>query len=279
MGSSGTPALEAYCRMLYRTRAVAFLGLIACSSAVKPNGATRDEPKAAPTESTGEAFFDPTHLLAISVSMPEEEWRALRTKGRDASTLATECKQPAAKIYPFYRGEVTIDGVALKAVDVRKKGFLGSLSVLQPSLKLRLDSNVAGQNFRGVKKLTLNNNRQDAALMRTCLTYKVFRDAKIPAPRCNFAKVTVNGAELGIYSNVEPIKKPFLRRHFGDDSGTLFEGQIADFAPTYLGNFEQKTNKTSKLDREALEKLAQALETSEGNIALAVSPYLMSTNS
>ena len=50
------------------------------------------------------------------------------------------------------------------------------------------------------------------------------------SPRCNFAKVTVNGKYLGIYSNVESVKSPFLERAFGDSSGGLFEGTVVDWS-------------------------------------------------
>ncbi len=40
------------------------------------------------------------------------------------------------------------------------------------------------------------------------MAYKLFNDAGVQAPRCSFAKVTVNGEYLGLYSNVESIGKP-----------------------------------------------------------------------
>ncbi len=215
-----------------------FLALFVCTPSQR-KAETSSGPKPAPAPSDDDAAFDPDHVIDVSITMADDDWLALRTKGRDASTLATECRQPAAKIYPYYNARMSVDGVALSDVEVRKKGFLGSLSVLRPSLKLRLAAVAKDQRYRGVKRMTLNNNRQDAALMRKCLAYKVFRDAGHPAPRCNHARVTVNGNKLGIYSNVEPIKNPFLRRHFGDDGGTLFEGNL----PTLKQRFLETSNR------------------------------------
>jgi len=219
------------------------------------------------------ALYDPNRVLSIEIALPAEDWDALRTTGRDASTTATECRGVGKKIYSYYRARVTIDGTTLDGVGVRKKGYLGTLSVIRPSLKLELDAFAEGQRYRGVRRLTLNNNKQDPALMRTCLVYRVFRDAGIPAPRCNFARVSVNGTPLGIYSNVEPIKKPFLRRHFGDDGGTLYEGQLADFAPNWSVNFERKTNKKEGEGGE-IAAVEQALSKPDDQLVAAISALI-----
>ena len=83
--------------------------------------------------------------------------------------------------------------------------------------------------------------------MNTCLVYKVFQDAGYPAPRCNYAKVTVNGEYLGVYIHVDSVKKPLLERLFGDDDGNLYEGQLSDFNETFRNTFEKKTNKQEDL--------------------------------
>jgi hypothetical protein len=107
--------------------------------------------------------------------------------------------------------------------------------------------------------MTLNNNKQDGSLIRQCLVYRTFAAAGVPAPRCNFARVTVNGTPLGVYSHVEEIKKPFLRRHFVDDSGNLYEGQRSDFNDVLVATFEAKTNEASN-DRSDLAAIVAALD-------------------
>jgi hypothetical protein len=86
--------------------------------------------------------------------------------------------------------------------------------------------------------MTLNNANQDPAYVKQCLGYGIMADAGLPAPRCNFARVTltttgasgtvtqVNGQ---LYVNVESIKEPFLGRVFGDQTGRLYEGTLSDF--------------------------------------------------
>ena len=75
-------------------------------------------------------------------------------------------------------------------------------------------------------------------------------------------KVTVNDEYLGVYSHVESVRGPFIRKHFGDYSGELYEGTIADFYPKAVENIEAK-NKQSKKQRTQAKKLAQLLESQE----------------
>jgi len=80
--------------------------------------------------------------------------------------------------------------------------------------------------------------------MKQCMSYFLMSKAGIPASRCNYAVVSLNGERLGIYTVVEPIKKPFLRRHFSSDDGNLYEGTVADFRDevSWKVRLEKKTN-------------------------------------
>ncbi|MDP6946964.1 MAG: CotH kinase family protein, partial [Myxococcota bacterium] len=106
-----------------------------------------------------------------------------------------------------------------------------------------------------LKRLTVNNVRQDGSKLNTCLSYSVFAAAGIPAPRCTYALVTLNGAALGPYVLVEEYKNPFMRRHFADITGNLYEGTACDWRPEFFGGFEQETNvfeDPSKADLQAV---------------------------
>ena len=136
-----------------------------------------------------------------------------------------------------------MDGETHSNVGVRKKGFLGSQSDTKPSLKLRFDKYVDDRSLGGViERMTLNNSIQDASMVNTCLTYQIFAAAGSPSPRCNFATVTVNGKNLGLYVHAEEIKKLFLTRHFNNAEGNLYEGMVSDFTPDFRGTLEKKTN-------------------------------------
>ena len=77
---------------------------------------------------------------------------------------------------------MTVDGRLLPNVAVRKKGFFGSLSETRPSLKVKFDEYVGGQQLNSLDRLTLNNNLQDPSELKQCLTYFLMRKAGVPAP-------------------------------------------------------------------------------------------------
>ena len=187
-------------------------------------------------------------VLEVSIEIAPEDWDTLRHQTRTFEDLMAEIEkynlsQPFADIYDWFSATVTIDGETHTEVGVRKKGFLGSQSETKPSLKLRFDKYVDGQTLGGViERMTLNNSKQDPSMVNTCLAYQVFAAAGMPASRCNFATVTVNGENLGLFVHVEEIKKPMLARHFDSAEGNLYEGNISDFTPEYRGTIEKKTN-------------------------------------
>ena len=167
--------------------------------------------------------------------------------------------------YSRFKATVSVDGKILEDVLARKKGFLGSLSASRPSFKLNFDELRPGRRHYGLERMTLNNNLQDSSNTHTCMAYELFREAGVAAPRCNFARVSINGKDLGIYSHVESIKKAFIGRNFGNDTGNLYEAQIADFGENLKENFQLKTNREIN-DRSDLSAVVSALTATDENL-------------
>ena len=154
--------------------------------------------------------------------------------------------RPGPTPFSYFRGDVTVNGTKLSSVGIRKKGFIGSLDNVRPSLKIKLNHFDDGtRTLEGMDRLTLNNNRQDRSLASQYLSYHLFHQAGVPAPRCNLAVVTVNSENLGIYSHVEAVRTPFVDRHFGTTAGAVFEGTLTDFFADRLERFDNKGNKLS----------------------------------
>ncbi|MCH2591744.1 MAG: CotH kinase family protein [Pedosphaera sp.] len=204
--------------------------------------------------------FKVDRLLDVKVAMPAADWKKMRYEHHDLFGLITPRKpgKPRPNPYHYFKGNVTIGGKLFKNVGLRKKGLLGSVNAQRPSIKINFDKFGAEQEFEGVSLMTLNNNDTDASLVKQHLAYELFRKAGIPAPRCNFARVTVNGEYLGVYSHVESVRKDFLKRHFTKASGNLYEGQISDFTEKAAGTFDAKVN-AKKNDRNDLLKATKAL--------------------
>ena len=209
----------------------------------------------------GDTVYEPFRLLEVSIELEPDEWDELRHQKTNILELLAgdDClAEPFEKPYTWFDGTVTIDGEAYDRVGVRKKGLLGSVEPGRPSLKLRLDRNIEDQAFEEVTRFTLNNGRQDQSRFKTCMGYEILARAGVAAPRCSLAHVVVNGEDLGLYSNVEPIKPPLLARSFGDEGdGDVFEGTLSDFREDWVGSFENKTNG----DTAPLDQLTEAFET------------------
>lgn len=193
-------------------------------------------------------LFDPARVLAVDLQMAPSDWDALRAQTRTWESLfeRPDCTgSPWPNPFSYFPATVTIDGVLVEEVAVRKKGFIGSLSDTKPSLKIGFDIRDPATRHAGLEKMTLNNSVQDAAYVNQCIAYQVFERAGIVAPRCNFATVTVNGQPLGVYVHVESIETALLDHHFGGADGNLYEGTLSDFTDDWFGTLEKKSNQAA----------------------------------
>ena len=251
------------------------LALAACGGGGDDGGVTED---AAPSPDAAidagvdpsEALFPRDRLLDVRITMAPADWDALRNQQPGPPEMT--CRGGSGvDSYTYFHGTITIDGVTTADVGIRKKGNLGSLSTTRPGLKVKAAEYVAGQRIAGQKQLTLNNNKQDDTLISQCLGYGLFRAAGLPAPRCAFAHVTVNGVDLGVYSHVETIRDQFLARAFGDDSGRLYESG-GDFVAGGTGGFQPKDVATP--DCSDLDGVTAALATTDDQLAARVGAVL-----
>ena len=194
-----------------------------------------------------EVPYDDDHVLCVHVEMDASDYDDMRHQARDISVVYTNtnCDAPFLSPYTWFEADIVVDGNPVDTVGVRNKGFVGSISSQRPSLKIKTDKYVDNQELFSTERITLNNNNHEPTRIRTCLGYALFAAAGVPAPRCNWAVVEVNGTPLGVYAHVEPVKKRFLRRHFGNDDGDLYEATFTDVVEGWYGRFEAKTSETS----------------------------------
>ena len=214
-----------------------------------------------------EVYFDPEEVLQVAIEIDQEDWDTLRSEARSLlDILAGDClAEPVDDIFTWFSATVTVNGETLENVGVRKKGFLGSLSDIKPAMKVRFDKFEEDQLLGGVlKRLTLNNTIQDPSKLNTCMTYALYQSAGRPAPRCQYAKVEVNGEDMGIYVHIDAIKSSFLKRNFGTSDGNHYEGTLSDFREGWFGTMEKKTNEEEG-DWSDIEALSAALEPENPN--------------
>lgn len=222
-------------------------------------------------ELTLDDIFPTDRVLDVQITVADEDWETICHQSRDFISALHESRKfrPIEAPYTYVNASVTIDGIKFPQVGIRKKGFVGSQSTSRPSLKIKLDHIDKKDQIGGLDVLTFNNNLQDRSQVGQFMGYAMFNAAGIPAPRCAYAKVTVNGVSLGIYSHVEAIRKSFLRRAFGNDDGVLYEGPYVDFYPGWEWSLEYKRG-NEKRGRKKIKQLVKVLESDDENIEEAI---------
>ena len=193
-------------------------------------------------ELTMDDIFPTDRVLDIQITVSKQDWNKIRFQTRHFHEVLNESRQfaPVEHPYTYVDASVSIDGVEFPNVGIRKKGFIGSQSHTRPSLKIKLNHIDKKGGIEGLRNLTLNNNQQDAGQVSQFMGYALFNAIGSPAPRCAYAQVTVNGENLGIYSHVESMRNPLLKRAFGNDKGTVYEGTVVDFYKEWENSFEHK---------------------------------------
>jgi len=138
-------------------------------------------------------------------------------------------------------------GIRLENVAVRYKGNSSS----QPNQRhkrsylIKVNEYNKGTRFLGLRRVALDNGVQFGSLFCEPIVTGILRDLGVPASRCNYAKLFINGDYQGVYGNVERIDESFLELQFGSNKGALFKvhmpGPGANFA--YAGNHPEKYKK------------------------------------
>lgn len=158
----------------------------------------------------------------------------------------------------------TFDDTNWYQVGIRFKGNSSLQSAYQSgnkklSLKLDFDEfeddypNLKNQRFYGFKQLNLNNNYNDASLMREKVGADLFREFGLASANTNFCTIYIDYGSgpqyFGVYTLVEEVDNTVIRTQFADGSGNLYkpDGDAASFASgTYdESEFELKTNEDS----------------------------------
>ena len=107
-------------------------------------------------------FFGGDRLHQVRISLPTNEWAALRIEHPDfvAQMGPQRTNGRPARAYQNHRGTLEFDGVAIPDVAVRKKGFIGSVSRERPALNFDFARYVPGRSISGLRKLSAGNNQQ-----------------------------------------------------------------------------------------------------------------------
>ena len=153
-------------------------------------------------------------LSEINIEIEETEWNDLLKNAADKK---------------YHTCDITINGEKITNVGIRAKGG-SSLDDVKAmgnsdrfSFMVKFDKYTEGQNYKGLTKLSLNNNIGDATQMKDVIAYEMSRYIGLAAPLCNYAKISKNSEYFGCYLAVEPVDADFCKRNYGNLNGSLYK--------------------------------------------------------
>lgn len=111
---------------------------------------------------------------------------------------------------------------SISNIAIRIRGAT-SRDARKKSLKVSFNTFVAGREFYGVDKLNLNGEHNDPSIIRSKLSFDLFKDAQMTASRASHTAVYINGKYYGLYISVEHIDDEFLNKNFVNSNGNLWK--------------------------------------------------------
>lgn len=188
---------------------------------------------------SGEDLFAKPKVLRFKIDLPDSAQESLR-------------KEPKR----YVKATLHEAGRTYTDIGVRLKGS-GSFSNIsdKPSLSIKFDEFVKDQELRGRGRILLNDSHKDPIYLCEALGGEVFREAGVPAAKITFARVEMNGRDLGLYVVAEAANKDFLSQYFKKAKGNLYEGSKNDVSDKL-----EKDGGDSSTDQADLRALANAIK-------------------
>lgn len=179
------------------------------STAVVTSSVSNPSPAVKTKAVAGAAIFSKPTLVTVKIQLPNRSLQALRRNPR-----------------VYVPATVSLDDAAYTNVAVRLKGAAGSFRPVddQPAWTVSFAKFAEGRRWQGLRRIHLNNSVQDDSYLNEYLAGVMFREAGVPATRVAWAKVEVNGRDLGLYVLKEAFEKEFLEQHFAQTGGRLYDG-------------------------------------------------------
>jgi spore coat protein CotH len=226
----------------------------------------------APPPSPTDAVFDDSIVQSISLTINSQDWESLRANVFDNTYYPVDFK---------WRDQT------LRGVGIRSRGT-GSRYGPKPGLRVDFNRYNSDQVFLGtLKSIVLRNQTQDASNMRERISMLLFRRLGVVAPREAFTQLFVNNEYVGLYSIVENIDKPFLKRYYGENDGYLFkyDYNVGD-APWYFEDrgpdpdlyvpspFEPETHESDPHPEPIAEIVRIVNNDSDASFRMRIDPYI-----
>ena len=170
------------------------------------------------TSVKSQALYDINTVQEIEINFPSASWDSIM----DVYKNTTE---------EYYMANwVKINGIQYDSAGVRFKGnsSYNPNSAKNP-LHISLDE-FKNQDHQGFESIKLSNGYGDPSFIREVLGYGILKNY-MHCPQANFAKVTINGAYYGVFTNDESIDKKFVAEHFYSNTNCFIKCS-SDLSPS-----------------------------------------------
>jgi hypothetical protein len=185
-------------------------------SGVDPTPVVTPTPEDAELETASgcAGVYNPEQMLRLSLELSAGDWNTVLT-----DTTYSEVVE----------AQLQCEDEPPLTVGVRRKRSGGNQKV---GLKIDFNAIVPGQEWYGLKKLSLENgvssgDNEDGAEIRAYLaeylSWRMMVLSGAVTSRAAFVSLEVNGEPIGVYVDVEQVDKRFLDARLGDDSGWLYK--------------------------------------------------------
>ncbi|MEI8231910.1 MAG: CotH kinase family protein, partial [Actinomycetes bacterium] len=191
---------------------------------------------------TAAAFYNPLVVSNVNLTLPQVSFDTLN------NNPGTLVYQHASVRITTADGQVT----TLADIGVRIKGQATRTNLYgKAALKLKFDAFVAGQKFMGLTRMTLNSMVQDPSFVHEDSAYRLYRAMGVIAPRTTYSWLTLNGADFGLYMNVESVDQQMLKRWITPAHLYSSNCYLADITPSQSGCYDTNYGDTNRTDLNA----------------------------
>ncbi len=210
------------------------------------------------------AFYDIRAVQEIEIELTDEAMDEL-----NSASSAGESE--------YVEGNVLINGDRFDQVGVRLKGsstyetfeYCGwHAAPCKPSFKIKLDEFVLDQKLGDMERLTFNNMTYDVTQAKETIDYRAWEEGGMTVPKTNYAHITVNGDDFGLYTNIETMDDEWIKHRYGDATGDLWgtASSGGDFGDTGMRNgWQGWVLKSGEGDKTRLTAVKRALDGFDGD--------------
>ncbi|MFI3231617.1 MAG: CotH kinase family protein, partial [bacterium] len=125
--------------------------------------------------------------------------------------------------------DVEVNGILYKNVGFRPKGNSTLMRIAQDSttdrfsFKIKFDEYVTGQTCMGLDLLILNNVMNDNTYLKDYVAYDIMDYIEADSLLYNYANMSLNDENIGLYTALEGYSNSFLLRTYGHANGYLYK--------------------------------------------------------